>query len=65
VAGFHYFRNRSPVSDRCNLIFFQPNIVPQEGEWLNVLRVAGRKMDKGKKEQREQQPWKADYSNWA
>src|SRR5712671_2126744 len=62
-AGFRYLRNRLPVSDRRKLIFFQPNIVPKELEWLDVLSIAGRKIDKGKKKQREEQPWESG-SNW-
>ena len=59
-AGFHYFRNRFSVSDRRNLIFFQPNIIAEEFEWLDVLRIRGRKLDKGKQKQDEDHSWESD-----
>src|SRR5260370_29292851 len=54
-ARFHYFRNRSSVSDRCDLVFFQSNVVAKEFEWLGVLRIGGGKVDKGKQKQGEGQ----------
>ncbi len=59
-ARFHYFCNRFSVANRCNLIIFQPNMVAKEFEWLDVLRIGGGKMDKGKQKQGEEQPWESD-----
>src|SRR5260370_14210663 len=58
-ARFHHFRNRSSVSDRCDLVFFQSNVVAKEFEWLGVLRFGGGKVGQGKQKQGEEQPWES------